>query len=268
MIKLVATLSLCFFFFIAQAQTEEILTNQSVIDMVEMGFEPEVVIAKIKNSKTNFETSIDKLKELKDKGLAGDIIKAMLTASKPEEKVEVEKTGVFLLLRQNEEIKILPTAFSGSRTNVLAAGLTYGIASGKIKSTIHGNQSRNIVRSGNCSFMFYFKPDDIGNIRTPDWWFRCAASPNEFALMKLAVKKDSREIEVGSANVYTGTKSGVKNKNICPFTIEQIDDYTFKVTPSTPLEDGEYCFYYQGMIPQNDDRFKNQSVFDFSVVSQ
>lgn len=266
MFKFFITLVFGFVFGVAQAQTEEVLTNQSVIDMVEMGFESDVVVAKIKNSNTKFETTIEKLKELKNKGIASEIIKAMISASKPVSEVIEDKSGVYLLLKHGAEIKILPTSFSGARRNTLISTLTYGIGSDKVKSTIHGEQSRNIVRNGDCSFIFYFSPQDNNNIRTLDWWFRCATSPNEFALIKLTKKKNCREIEVGSDNIYAGTKSGVNDKTICPFTIEQIDDFTFKVTPNYPLEEGEYCFYYQGMIPQNDNRFKNQSVFDFSIV--
>ncbi|MGB2418474.1 MAG: hypothetical protein ACPH9A_07675 [Flavobacteriaceae bacterium] len=48
--------------------SQEILDNQSVIDMVELGFEEQVIIDKIESSETNFITTIDELKVLKEKG--------------------------------------------------------------------------------------------------------------------------------------------------------------------------------------------------------
>ena len=48
--------------------SQEILTNKSVIELVELGFEESVIIAKIESSQTNFDTTIEKLRELKSKG--------------------------------------------------------------------------------------------------------------------------------------------------------------------------------------------------------
>lgn len=260
--NLTLTLILSLLFLTGYSQVEK-LTNQSVFDMIELGLDEDVIIVKIKSSLNEFNTEIESLKVLKDKGVSSGIIKAMLEASKKEKKDEFDKSGVYLVIK-NDEIKILPSIFSGSKTNILAGALTYGIASDKVKSTIHNPQSRNVVHGGECVFKFYFKPGDENRTVTSDWRFRTATSPNEFALIRLVKKRDCREIEVGSANVYTGTKRGVKNKNICSCTIEQIDEYTFKVIPTEQLAPGEYCFYYQGMIPENTNS-KNQSVFDFSV---
>lgn len=90
-----------------------------------------------------------------------------------------------------------------------------------------------------------------------------ASSPNEFALVRLTTKKGRRELETGSVNLYAGTSIGVDEKNHIQIDIEKIDDYTFKVKPRYFLNTGEYCFYYQGSIPQGG--YNNQSVFDFSI---
>lgn len=63
--------------------------------------------------------------------------------------------------------------------------------------------------------------------------------------------------------MYAGTSIGVDEKNHIQIDIEKIDDYTFKVKPRYFLNTGEYCFYYQGSIPQGG--YNNQSVFDFSI---
>lgn len=62
--------------------SQEVLTNQSVIELVELGFEESVIIAKIESSETNFDTTIDKLKELKLKGVNPSILKAMMSSLK------------------------------------------------------------------------------------------------------------------------------------------------------------------------------------------
>lgn len=63
--------------------------------------------------------------------------------------------------------------------------------------------------------------------------------------------------------MYAGNSIGINENDIIGFDIEAINDLEFKVTPKRPLEPGEYCFFYQGTIPQGG--FNNQSVFDFSI---
>lgn len=73
--------------------SQEILTNKSVIELVELGFEESVIIAKIESSETNFDTTIEKLRELKSKGATPNILKAMMSPSKnePEAKEPIKK---------------------------------------------------------------------------------------------------------------------------------------------------------------------------------
>lgn len=56
------------------------LTNVDVQDLIKVGLSPDVVIAKIKNSPTKFDTSPGALTELKNNGVPDDVILAMLQA--------------------------------------------------------------------------------------------------------------------------------------------------------------------------------------------
>lgn len=267
------TVVMCLIFNIGHTQTDT-LNNNKVIEMIELGFEDEVVIAKIKSSICNFITDIESLKSLKSKGASSSVVKAMIEAQDGTKKEQAKvladeakderREGVYILSADNQQLKIFPTLFSGTSTSSLGAALTSGIVPDKVRSTIHGAKSRNVVQDADCSFMFYFIGVASGRLHDSDWWFRTAKSPNQFSLIRLRQKTDRREIEIGSTGIFSGKKSGVKDKYIVAFTIEQIDDLTFKVTPTAPLEPGEYCFYYQGMMPQSDN-YKSQSVFDFTV---
>ncbi|MEN8258004.1 MAG: hypothetical protein ABFS09_09105 [Thermodesulfobacteriota bacterium] len=66
---------------IVPASAEEILTNRSVERMVAAGLSPDVVRAKIKGTKSNFDVSIDEILDLKERGVPDDIIKAMVDAA-------------------------------------------------------------------------------------------------------------------------------------------------------------------------------------------
>jgi len=245
---------------------QEVLTNQSIIDMLELGFTEDIIVTKINTSKCDFNTEIDALKSLKEKGVNSNIIVAMMKAAKTiqenEEYVNDAISGIFI--KDGEKmVRIHPTIFSGTKTNTLGAALSYGIADAKIKSTMLGATSNNIVNTTLPEFYFIFERNR-NNISLSDWWFSVATSPNQFALVKLETKGKRRELETGKVNIYAGTSVGVNEETIIKFRITEINDYEYKVVPESPLESGgEYCFFYQGSIPQGG--YSNQSVFDFSI---
>lgn len=61
----------------------EIIDNQSVIKMLKAGLSEEVVIGKIKTSKTGFDLTTDGLIKLKENGVNNNVIEAMLQSQKP-----------------------------------------------------------------------------------------------------------------------------------------------------------------------------------------
>lgn len=243
-------------------QEKELLTNQSIIDMIGMEFGPEVIISKIEASECQFDVSLDALKNLKSQGTPSSVIAEMIKASKTE---EVEKTGIFIIQPDGTELLIRPTAFSGTKTRTLASAFTYGIASGKIKSVLDNAAAPNIINSDQPQFTFYFQPFRDNQHLASDWWFRATTSPKEFVLVSLKVNKGKqiREIETGKANLWVGTDMGVKEGASVECDIQDLGDGKFKVTPKISLPVGEYCFFYKGTIPQGG--FTNQSVFDFSI---
>jgi hypothetical protein len=64
-----------------QTATAEVLTNQTVLDMLKSGLAPEIVIAKIKASQTKFDTSLNAIQELKKAGIPDAVVLAMIQAS-------------------------------------------------------------------------------------------------------------------------------------------------------------------------------------------
>lgn len=257
----------CLFISIAVfAQEEETLTNKSIIEMVELGFQSDVIISKINTSKCEFNTTIEILKELKNKNVPSDVLAAMVKAD-ANSNIKAEVTGIFIVHPDSSQTKLLPTAFSATKTRTLAAGMTYGIASGKIKSVLNNATSKNILENGACHFKFCFAPFKDNQLNATDWWFRATTSPNEFVLVSLKVNKNkgTREIETGKANMWVGTNIGVDKGDTVEFDIivNENTPGTFIVKTKRQLLPGEYCFFYQGTVPQGG--FNNQSVFDFSV---
>jgi len=237
---------------------QEKMTNQSILDLMDLGFGSEVIKAKINSSQTNFDTSMDQLKALKEKGVSSDILALMIDKSS----VTVE-CGVFYM-KNDKWVKIEPTVFSGTKTSAFGAVMTYGIASAKVKSYINNATSVNKADSTNLTFIFQFDTQNRNDFGSGNWWFKSASSPNEFALIKLKQKRDSRELVTGKIGGITASaQMGVDSKESIKFTIEDLGNSRYKVIPDRILGAGEYCFFYQGTIPMGG--YNNQSVFDFSI---
>ena len=132
-------------------------------------------------------------------------------------------------------------------------------------------ESNNVIKTTSPEFTFKFNPatTEVDNLQTGqgqdagwlNWWFRVASNPNEFVLVKLTVKErqNRREVITGKSS-WISSSEGIDPKYAIGFDIEEIESNVFKVT--TTLEPGEYCFIYQGQVPQGR---QNQSVFDFSI---
>jgi hypothetical protein len=62
---------------------QEVLTNQSVVEMVKAGLSERVIIAKIRNSPTKFDTQTDALIALQKNGVPEKVIEAIMSPSAP-----------------------------------------------------------------------------------------------------------------------------------------------------------------------------------------
>lgn len=240
------------------SNAQDKMTNQSIIDLMDLGFESEIIKAKINSSSSEFDTSIGALKILKEKGVKSDVLALMIDKSK----VEIE-SGVFYYKNEKLE-KIQPSVFAGTRTNALGAAFSYGIASAKIKSYVNGVSSSNKLISSNLTFIFQFDNKNKNDLGSANWWFKAASSPSEFALTKLKQKKNRRELITGKVTGITASSQmGVDTNDTIEFSIEDLGNGKYKVTLNNILESGEYCFFYQGTIPMGG--YNNQSIFDFSI---
>jgi len=234
---------------------QEKLSNQSIIDLVELGFESETIKSKIENSITEFDTSIKALKLLKEKNVPTEILTLMMNRSRV-----VIETGIFIY--EGDILKKLePTVFSGSSSSNLLSAVTYGIGAAKNKSYLPNMNATNILDINDQVFIFQFAEKEF--VDSNNWWFGEASSPNQFVLVKLNAKKRKNRREMVTSKSSAGnSESGVPSESTVQLTIEKVGNNNFKVKPSSKLEKGEYCFFYQGLTPTG---YSNQSVFDFSI---
>jgi hypothetical protein len=240
------------------AAAQETLNNEAVLKLLEAGLPAEAVVAKIKASRGTFDTSTETLIALKNKGVPGPVLAAMLepgntgptelSTDSPDPMVP-HYPGVYMFgAGDNRMYRIVATASNQAKTGgILGYALTGGIASASIKATIPNPNAK--VRTGVGQPVFYMFFDEsvprnlaVGNTSV---WVTGAGSvtsaPSELSLVKFGQKKAAREARVGSINI-AGSKQGVMDKDRIGFEVQQVRPGVFKVTPSQPLVPGEYGF--------------------------
>jgi hypothetical protein len=217
-------------------------------------------VAKIRNSKTNFNTNSDGLVRLQQARVPTEIVTAMVEASThasavtsttgagdvsradPNDPASAHEAGIYLYQErdgQKNMFQLEPAVFKQTKTGgFLASAVTYGIAKIKFKASLSGQNASLQIDRPRPVFYFYFEVKSSGLSRSSYY----ATSPNEFVLVQLDAKSNTREVTVSKANAF-GAQSGTMDKASRVFSFEKIAPGVYKVTPQADLADGEYGFY-------------------------
>ena len=100
---------------IASAQTQEVLTNQKVIEMVKSGFSEDIIRTKIKTTKGSFDTSAAGLQNLKKSGVSDSVILSIMQKSAGMEVVannngdNTDSSPISVTIPDGTELKIATT---------------------------------------------------------------------------------------------------------------------------------------------------------------
>ena len=267
----------------------ETLNNASVIELVKIGLGDEAVVAKIKASAAQYDTSTSALIALKQAGASSSVIAAMIEAANganvsanaqmssdsPDPKVP-HPSGIYLLSNWTAEPKMLvidATTSNQTKTGgFLGYALTGGIASVSFKTVVPNANARVVTQNPRPTFYFYF--DQAGRSLSNGggsafWVAGAVTSPNEFSLVRFDVKNDRREAKVGKFNIG-GAKAGVMDKDRIPFTYTTIAPGVYEVRPDNELAGGEYGFIYSastggGGVGISGMGAQTSKIFDFSI---
>jgi len=257
----------------------ETLTNASVISLVRAGLGDEAVIAKIKASDGKYNLSTDDLIALKNAGVPGGVIAAMLDASaKAAGSAAMSVTDInpmtphpsgvyFIDTRANRLARMDPTMSSQAKTGgIWGYALTAGIASMSVKVAIAGDSAR-VSAASQPSFYFFFDESNPATSNLASSWAAGDAmtvtSPAEFTLIRLMQKKGRREARVGSMNI-AGAKTGVMDHDRILFDYDLVRPGVYKVTPKQALEPGQYGFIY-ALSGTGTKGAMTARIFDFQV---
>jgi hypothetical protein len=246
-----------------EATQPEILTNQTVVDMVTAKLPAEVIITKIQTSKTKFDLSTPALVKLNESAVPSDIVKAMMQRSSsaassdpvpvadppgdPNDPSTWHDPGIYVFSSNGRERKLTllePTVYTqGHSGGHFASAMTYGIAKIKWKAVVRNGHANVKIGDPKAVFYFYFEEKGAG-LSHPQ--FGGTSTPNEFTLLKFDVKSDSRETTVMKANAF-GSSSGTDDKANIGFKFEKLKPGIYRVTPTRDLSAGEYCFLSASM---------------------
>jgi hypothetical protein len=203
-------------------QAGEDITNDRIIEMTKKGLDDDIIIAKIKTGHPKFSLTDNDMIALKQGGVSGKVIAAMLEASVLNiARVKVDGNLV--------EQHTLGQAKSGGR---LGSMLTDGIKSVKQKAYLQG-QHASLIASPNPKIDVELPPND---------------SIENYVLVRMDAKGDRRELEVASRGAYVGEKSGIRAESIVKTSWDDLGGHRYKITTHEALKGGEYILYIVGSI--------------------
>lgn len=219
----------------ATSLAQEVLTNDSVIQMIKAGLPEAVVIGKIKSTATKFDLKTDSLVSLKKAGVSDKVLEAMVAAG----------------------------SGSAPTTGAMPAPPAPAMAAGALKNTdviyqlVGGKYVEMFATSANLetNMAFFQSKSEVvlegkkAQYRTTDKQpvFLSTYSSTDAPLVRLKQGDDhnDRNLKIGSGAFmpFGGTqKMGVRNEDKIPVTIERDPRGFYKVTPSAALPPGEYGF--------------------------
>ena len=282
----------------------DVVTNQTVIELLEEGFTSEEIIGAIENSSTRTITyDISFMRELKKAGADATLTTYIQKIAKKDMGYE----GAYLWNSVNgKPEKVYRTNFekedkgfnlgklgaaalgtyvagsvfgghtpSGGEAAAVAAGTSLLMTSAKdIQKLVLPGAKAKVTTSTQPVFRFYFDNEEKQDFspEAGNWYemvMNNIQSPNEFQLVKLTVKTKKKGAKRTFPEKMSYTVMGFEGSNsgkreMVDFEIKAINNNVFEVTFMQPLEPGEYCFFYKSGL--NNKYFQVAPFgFDFSV---
>ena len=245
--------------------------------MAGVGLSDEIIIAKIRAHNKPTDLSTEDLVNLKKSRVSDNVIAALLNpnappsstttievsnplyparkpsgatsgiAGDPNDPMTPHDSGIYLYFRDRDGkakmVELERTAYQGAKTGgIFTSAITYGIAKAKSKALIPGKAASIRIRDPQTAFYFYFDDKATGLSGNSVFASQNLSNPNQFALIRLTVDKNSRQTEIGEFSMW-GASSGNNKKDTIPLRSERLKPGLYKVTVvDAPLREGEYCF--------------------------
>jgi hypothetical protein len=248
---------------------EEILTNDSVIQLLKVGFDDDSIIAKIRKTKYNFDLSTPGLVALKQAGASNRLIQVMMDPTKEPQKATPSppasgapqpggaptgaaaaanypsEIGVYIK-KDGQWVEVQPEVVNWKTGGVLKNIATVGIVKGDVNGNISGAHSRNAAKTP-LEFVIV-APEGV--------------AITEYQLIKLREQKDYREFRTVTGGVMHA-KSGA-TRDLLEFAGTKVASRTFSVNLPT-LGAGEYGFLPPGAITSSSSSGSIGKMYTFRI---
>lgn len=265
------------------AFAQDTMTNDEVISLTKAGLAPSIIVGKINTTKSAFDLSTDSLIKLKQAGVHDDVVAAMLAAKSgrpattgggsgaagdPNDPMVKKGFGIYLYEERDGERKMTqlqPTMSGQNRTGgMFTASITpLGLGKVKTKTNLPGRNANLQIKESSPVFYFYLDTSS-GGLNTSSG---IPSTPNEFTLVRFNIRSDNREVTIAKSNSW-GAKGGLSDEYVVALKAEDLGNGIFRVTPSAPLQKGEYGFYLLNSGNANTAAGVGSKFFDFGVNMQ
>ena len=186
-------------------------------------------------------------------------------AGDPNDPQSAHDSGIYLYQTKPAVKMVLlePTAYTGANTSAFLNSLI-AIIPKVTRASIPGNEASIRATERNPAFYFYFE-DRAAALGKPSF-FGGISSPNQFVLVKLDKRKNSRETSIQQESALGGS-SGTNRKASVAFKAERLKAGLYRVTFPEDLKEGEYAFMVSGGIAgaQQAGAASPIQIFDFGV---
>ncbi len=217
----------------ATSLAQEVLTNDSVIQMIKAGLPESVVISKIRSTATKFDLRTESLVSLKKNGVSDKVLEAMMAPGSPATGTQVAA----------------PTPAAAATGSLRDRDVIYQIIGGKYVELFptSANLETNMVFFQSKSEVVLEGRKAKYRISDKQPVFLSTYGPTDAPLVKLKPgdSNDDRNLKISSGAFmpFGGTqKMGVRNEDKIATNIERDARGFYKVTPAEPLPPGEYGF--------------------------
>jgi hypothetical protein len=242
----------------APATAQEVVTNETVIQMVRAGLSEGVILAKIRSSQTKFDTRTDALIAMKQAGVSENVMAAILGGGAPPARAAAPPAAS----APAGAVVVVPPAASqrgkgpvfhvtgGKQVELIAA-------SGGIEtSSMPYNRKTELVLAGNKATYRTVERQPV---------FLSTTEPAEMPLVRLDPGKNDRNLKFSSSvrTPYAGSTSqrGIRSEDRIDVDAERDQQGYFRIRPRAPLPPGEYGF----VLTRSSGTRPSGTVYDFGV---
>jgi hypothetical protein len=240
-----------------RGSAQEVLTNDSVVQMIKAGLPESVIIAKIRSTSTKFDLRTNALVSLKRAGVSDKVLEAMVAQGSPAtgtlpapptavapipsdlRVAPMKDRDVVYHLTREKYVEMVP-AVAELETN-------FAFFQSKSEIVLPGRKAQYRVTERQPVFLSTYSPTEAPLVR-----------------LKPGDDHDDRNLKISSGAFmpFGGTqRQGIRGEDKIAVTSERDPRGFYRVTPAAPLPPGEYGFVVtQGFIAGASGR-----IFDFGL---